>query len=179
MKRVFYCMLLSFLIYGFGNGAISGGRDATADENVQQAISELIKPLYVCCGDSCFEQSAERYRPGLTEYKGTNLTIQIRPKPLSEADKLNGIAWAGGFSIFGGKAMRVYNNNAWSPWEGGTNKDGLEMFTGWAIKKNGQWIYGFDWTYQNGQVVALYDREYQKGITCADIPGGNASRTDK
>lgn len=139
------------------------------DANANYVIDTAIKPLYVCCNNSCYTRYSESnycdYRK-FTQYQGGNVQIIVVTKTLNEADKLNGIEWAAKLTVYGGKAYRECDDcsKEWKTWQdmptwaGKPIGPGAMVFEVDATKKNGKWEY-------SNKRPTL-----EKGITCADIP---------
>jgi hypothetical protein len=100
-----------------GGGSVRGSTNV----NEKAFIDNVIKPLYVCCKDSCFTATdfPSQGRREYTEYKGdSDVTVIFEPRDLDEADKLNGVEWDGRVLVVSGKASRRYESGGWTDWEG-------------------------------------------------------------
>lgn len=105
---------------------------------IDLAISETQKYMetkFTKCGDSYYViQRSVIGNPIISQYKDASLTI-IRIYDLSEADKLNGITWAGDLYL-DNSATRDYQRNQWTQWK---NKADYIYLAFRATESNGSW----------------------------------------
>ncbi len=146
---------------------ITGNADATAKEFIEKEIA----PLFVCCEDSCFMElcsgpeknlgwkRCSSLRPQFIEFKGTNVEVKVHILQLTEADKLNGVEWAGNFEVKAGRVSRKYRyKDKWTKWY----EEDVKIRIDPAQKKKDSWNF-----------KAYISPDFyipNKGFTCSDIP---------
>lgn len=94
--------------------AAAQDKDENAEANAQ--AEAYWGQLLAKCGES-YLYKGDKYA-SLHEYR--DVTFQVIPRLLSEADRLNGIRWAGTFSLWA-KASRKLpkHSTAWDKWKDG------------------------------------------------------------
>jgi hypothetical protein len=126
----------------------------------------------VKCGDSFYWKTSSRgIRPELIQAKYFDFTVTSRP--VTEADRLNGITWKGAtqgrFSVY-----RYYKSNeGWTRWfQGQSSGIGLSSSESLMERRNGQWKISDHFTTLAGSMVA---------VTCAYArdPAAAQERADK
>jgi len=96
-----------------------GAASAQDKEELAEANSQANtqwEQLLTKCGES-YLYKGDKYA-ALHEYR--DVSFEVTPRPLTEADKLNGIRWAGMFSLQA-KAVRKQSgfSKEWSKWKDG------------------------------------------------------------
>jgi hypothetical protein len=128
-RLAFAAVLVASLVVGQEHSLHAASVDAEAKE----AAKQLWKAVTSRCGDTIIYNGGKLV-DSLTQYKGTEFDIQAQK--LTEADKLNGIEWAGSVKLRS-EARRTLYSSGWTEWL--ALKDGLSF----AIRKtNGIWDYG-------------------------------------
>jgi hypothetical protein len=104
-----------------------------------------------------------------SEYRGLleALVLQDASSSLSQADRLNGLQWAGQAEIDSHLAAvhhRDWSNGVWGPW--GTTWTPVAKFPFDIKKQNGKWFVAFDWKPE----MPVKDVLATPQPACADLP---------
>jgi len=124
-------------------------------EQAQVAARDYFERNFSRCGDSYFSAFSNYDEQGINQYRSPKFVIS-RTNQITEADRLNGVKWAGQVN-FVYAAARTYNRN-WSPWK---NYNQWKEFTFDVIK------IGNDWQVESAQTPRF--RIYQK-VSCSSVP---------
>ena len=100
--------------------------EANAEANTQW------EQLLAKCGESYLLKDDKH--AALQEYR--DVSLEVTPRPLTEADRLNGIRWAGVFSL-SAKAFRKQSHYS-KEWEKWKDRGNLEIK---ARNVNGKWFF--------------------------------------
>jgi len=112
-------------------GASKSGIDAEA----QQEAEKYWESLLTKCGGIIYGKDNRRAVDQIYEFRDTS--IKIKPRVLSDADKMNGVQWSGD-TDFDSKTSRVLIGGKWGPWRDGSiylNSEKME-------KVHAQWKFG-------------------------------------
>lgn len=112
----------------------SGGNlDAQALEMVEITLNRVLPK----CGDSWFSIEKIHSNETLIEHKG--LTLTIKPWPVNEADKLNGLEWQG--EVQGSESRRFNHGQGWNEWYTSYISVYAEKRNaGWTVKPRESWV---------------------------------------
>ena len=163
--RKLYVVGMTFLLVLSGSScsAIKGGGDSSLTREAERQARDYWEAGFTKCGDFYYANShtggmGMRILKTLLQYKKLDVTVES--KPLSEADKLNGIEWKGE-SALNPVAYReyVYKLEKWDDWRNGVPQGPAVRVT--VRKQNGQWHVG--------ENIVVNEMKYEK-IDCKDIP---------
>jgi hypothetical protein len=94
--------------------------------------------LLTKCGDSYYARDNRGYTGAeLIVYQFNDVSVEVKPRKLTEADRMNGVEWDG-TAFLRCKTSRQHVAS-WSPWSNGS------AFTGGAViltKVRGRWLFG-------------------------------------
>lgn len=129
-------ILLSILDGGCAGKLVPGGVSNPAiSAEAQTEAEKYWNSLLTKCGGTTYGR--ENRQPVDLIYEFRDLSIRIKPRQLTEADKLNGLQWSGDASLES-KTSRELIKDKWGPWKQGSiwlNSEKME-------KINGQWKFG-------------------------------------
>ena len=158
-------LLGPLFLYSCSNMATSG-----LEGEAKKAAEELLGQKITKCGDSHYTEDLDPGGYPLGLYKFNDLSTQITPSALTEADKLNGIEWKGTV-ILVAKATRPFkvpegtiglSKPQWLAWENGAKID-HQNISGSLAKRKGRWHLEL-------QIGVM--RLNLKPIKCSEIPSG-------
>ena len=125
---------------------------SSLDQEARKEAQKFFDKEFRRCGNSVFEygnrilyspDDPQRYLFSLSEFKG--FTYQLKSEPLSEADRLNGLEWRGGW-VTGSTSERIRDRKGgvwekWEEWEPGTPLSKTPTPEPYLIRKKGQWVW--------------------------------------
>jgi hypothetical protein len=114
----------------------AGGATRSAiDAEAQQQAEQYWGGLLTKCAGTIYGKDNRRAVDQIYEFR--DISIRIKLRVLSDADRMNGIEWSGD-GYLDSKTSRVLIGGKWGPWRDGSillNSQKME-------KKNGQWSFG-------------------------------------
>jgi len=115
---------------------MSAGRNKSGvDAEAQQEAEKYWGSLLTKCGGTIYGKDNREAVDQIYEFR--DVSIRIKSRALSDADRMNGIEWSGD-AYFDSKTSRVLTGAKWGPWRNGSiwlNSQKME-------KVNGQWKFG-------------------------------------
>ena len=129
-------LLLSIFVVGCTGKLMPGGIGQPAIEAEAQTEAEKYwNSLLTKCGGTTYGKDNREAVDQIYEFR--DLSIRIKPRKLSDANKQNGIEWSGD-AYLESKTSRILGTDSWGPWKEGSiwlNSQKME-------KANGQWKIG-------------------------------------
>jgi hypothetical protein len=90
---------------------------ASVDEEARAEAIKFFETKYTKCGDSyyTFRPSAPGLVAAIEQNKG--LTVTVKPIPVTEADKLNGVVWKGLVTLQSPFRLYIMPKKEWLEWK--------------------------------------------------------------
>jgi hypothetical protein len=124
------------LVSGCKGQLTPGGTSKTGiDVEAQSEAEKYWNSLLTKCGGTTYGKDNRQAVDQIYEFR--DLSIRIKPRKLTDADKQNGIEWTGDANLES-KISRVLTGDKWGPWREGSiwlNSETMQ-------KTNGQWKFG-------------------------------------
>ena len=150
MKKISLIVTITLLVVS-GTFAQKRRKESSGNPRAEavQAAERFLFTKYTKCGDSYFTMRDST----IVQFKDARPTI-YKEYSLSEADRLNGVSWAGKIQL-SHSAQRTYRNG-WSAW-GDAFINVFMVFD--TTKANGNW-----------RVQGNYDFSLLRKISCSQVP---------
>lgn len=132
----------------------AGGATRSAiDAEAQQQAEKYWGALLTKCAGGIYGQDNRQAVDQIYEFR--DVTIRVKSRPLSDADRMNGIEWSGDAN-FDSKTSRVLTAGKWGPW-----RDGSILLNSQKMEKiNRQWKFG----------VSAEARSPLRAFDCSALP---------
>lgn len=147
-------LVSSACVNGHGGKPAPGGRTSSAiDTEAQQQAEQYWGSLLTKCAGGIYGQDNRQAVDQIYEFR--DVSIRVKSRPLSDADRMNGIEWSGDAN-FDSKTSRVLTAGKWGPW-----RDGSILLNSQKMEKiNGQWKFG----------VSADARSPLRAFNCSALP---------
>ena len=114
-----------------GASTSKSGTDAEAQEQAEKYWGSLLTK----CGGTIYGRDNRRAVDQIYEFR--EITIRIKSRALSDADKMNGLQWNGD-AYLDSKTSRVLSGGQWGAW-----REGSILLNSQTMQKvNGEWKFG-------------------------------------
>lgn len=126
---------------------------AAIDGEAQQEAEKYWGALLTKCGGTIYGKDNRQAVDQIYEFR--DISIRVKSRALSDADRMNGIEWSGN-AYLDSKTSRVLTGDKWGSWRDGSiylNSENME-------KVNGQWKFG----------VAADARAPLRSFDCSELP---------
>jgi hypothetical protein len=147
-------IVLTAYVSGCATRSTSSGSGKSAiDVEAQQEAEKYWRSLLTKCGGTIYGKDNRQAVNQIYEFR--DISIQTKPRALSDADTMNGIEWSGD-AYFDSKTLRVLTGEKWGPWRDGSiylNSEKME-------KVHAQWKFG----------VAVDARPALRTFDCSELP---------
>jgi hypothetical protein len=147
-------VLSTTCVAGCRGGLIPGGQNKSAiDVEAQQEAEKYWGSLLTKCAGTIYGKDNRQAVDQIYEFR--DISIRIKPRALSDADRMNGLEWSGDAN-FDSKTSRVLTGDKWGPW-----RDGSILLNSQKMEKvNGQWKFG----------VTVDARAPLRTFDCSELP---------
>jgi len=111
------------------------------DTEARAEVQKHFDKFWIQRDDSWVGIVNEGFMGGNAVIQAKGITFDVRSRPGSEADKLNGVDWSGDVEVYARVARRrgFGSGDSWGEWEKGNPKGVFLYFCSKVEKKNGKW----------------------------------------